>query len=110
MPAAKPPEFRRRALDLVAQGEPAAAVARNLVTSCFQTRGGRGFLLSGNLHIRRRSVGRDGSTTSLSAGASDSSMRRQSSHLDGGRSWPWLGTPSDQLFITSDATGTGALL
>lgn len=30
MPAAKPPEFRRRALDLVAQGEPVAAVARNL--------------------------------------------------------------------------------
>ncbi len=27
MPAAKPPEFRRRALDLVAQGEPVAAVA-----------------------------------------------------------------------------------
>lgn len=30
MPAAKPPEFRRRALDLVAQGEPVAQVARNL--------------------------------------------------------------------------------
>lgn len=30
MPAAKPPEFRRRALDLVALGEPVAAVARNL--------------------------------------------------------------------------------
>ena len=30
MRAAKPPEFRRRALDLVAQGEPVAAVARNL--------------------------------------------------------------------------------
>lgn len=30
MPAAKPPEFRRRALDLVGQGEPVAQVARNL--------------------------------------------------------------------------------
>ena len=30
MPAAKPPEFRRRALDLVAGGEPVAQVARNL--------------------------------------------------------------------------------
>ena len=30
MPAAKPPEFRRRALDLVEAGEPVAQVARNL--------------------------------------------------------------------------------
>jgi transposase-like protein len=30
MPAAKSPEFRRRALDLVEQGEPVAQVARNL--------------------------------------------------------------------------------
>lgn len=30
MPAAKPPEFRRRALDLVAGGEPVAQVAKNL--------------------------------------------------------------------------------
>lgn len=30
MPAPKPPEFRRRALDLVAEGEPVAQVARNL--------------------------------------------------------------------------------
>ncbi|MGN6598565.1 MAG: transposase [Actinomycetes bacterium] len=30
MPAAKPPEFRRRALDLVGAGEPVAQVARNL--------------------------------------------------------------------------------
>jgi transposase-like protein len=30
MPAAKPPEFRRRALDLVASGEPVVQVARNL--------------------------------------------------------------------------------
>ena len=30
MPAAKPPEFRRRALDLVAQGEPVARVAEDL--------------------------------------------------------------------------------
>jgi len=30
MPAPKPPEFRRRALDLVEQGEPVAQVARNL--------------------------------------------------------------------------------
>ena len=30
MPAPKPPEFRRRALDLVAQGEPDAQVARKL--------------------------------------------------------------------------------
>ena len=30
MPAPKPPEFRRRALDLVGQGEPVAQVARNL--------------------------------------------------------------------------------
>lgn len=30
MPAPKSPEFRRRALDLVAQGEPVAATARNL--------------------------------------------------------------------------------
>ena len=30
MPAAKPPEFRRRALDLVAMGEPVAQVARGL--------------------------------------------------------------------------------
>ena len=30
MPAPKPPEFRRRALDLVAQGEPVTQVARNL--------------------------------------------------------------------------------
>lgn len=30
MPASKSPEFRRRALDLVAQGEPVAATARNL--------------------------------------------------------------------------------
>jgi transposase-like protein len=30
MPAAKPPEFRPRALDLVAAGEPVAQVARNL--------------------------------------------------------------------------------
>ena len=29
MPAAKSPEFRRRALDLVAAGEPVAQVARN---------------------------------------------------------------------------------
>ncbi|ERG65067.1 transposase [Agrococcus pavilionensis RW1] len=30
MPAPKSPEFRRRALDLVAHGEPVAATARNL--------------------------------------------------------------------------------
>ncbi|WP_082105438.1 transposase [Demequina subtropica] len=30
MPAPKSPEFLRRALDLVAQGEPVAATARNL--------------------------------------------------------------------------------
>lgn len=30
MPAAKPPEFRRRALDLVAGGEPVVQVAKNL--------------------------------------------------------------------------------
>ena len=30
MPAAKSPEFRRRALDLVGQGEPVGATARNL--------------------------------------------------------------------------------
>lgn len=30
MPAARSPEFRRRALDLVSQGEPVAQVARNL--------------------------------------------------------------------------------
>ncbi len=30
LPAAKPPEFRRRALDLVAQGESVARVARDL--------------------------------------------------------------------------------
>ena len=30
MPAPKPPEFRRRALDLVGSGEPVAQVARNL--------------------------------------------------------------------------------
>jgi transposase-like protein len=30
MPAAKPPEFRRRALDLVAMGEPVAQVAKGL--------------------------------------------------------------------------------
>jgi len=30
MPAPKPPEFRRRALDLVALGEPVAQVARDL--------------------------------------------------------------------------------
>ena len=30
MPAPKSPEFRRRALDLVAQGEPVVATARNL--------------------------------------------------------------------------------
>ena len=30
MPAAKSPEFRRRALDLVAQGEPVARVAKDL--------------------------------------------------------------------------------
>ena len=30
MPAAKSPEFRRRALDLVAGGEPVALVAKNL--------------------------------------------------------------------------------
>ena len=30
MPSPKPPEFRRRALDLVEQGEPVAQVARNL--------------------------------------------------------------------------------
>ena len=30
MPAPKPPEFRRRALDLVERGEPVAQVARNL--------------------------------------------------------------------------------
>ena len=30
MPAPKAPEFRRRALDLVAQGEPVAQVAKNL--------------------------------------------------------------------------------
>ena len=33
MPAAKPVEFRRRALDLVAAGEPVAKVARDLVIS-----------------------------------------------------------------------------
>lgn len=33
MPAPKSPEFRRRALDLVAQGEPVAQVARNLGVS-----------------------------------------------------------------------------
>jgi len=31
MPAAKPPEFQRRALDLVAQGESVARVAKDLV-------------------------------------------------------------------------------
>ena len=30
MPAVKPPEFRRRALDLVAMGEPVAQVARGV--------------------------------------------------------------------------------
>ena len=30
MPAAQPPEFRRRALDLVAQGEPVTRVAKDL--------------------------------------------------------------------------------
>jgi transposase-like protein len=30
MPAPKPPEFRRRALDLVSQGEPVARVAKDL--------------------------------------------------------------------------------
>ncbi len=30
MPAAKPPEFRRRALDLVAMGEPVAQVAKGV--------------------------------------------------------------------------------
>lgn len=30
MPAAKPPEFRRRAPDLVARGEPVASVAKNM--------------------------------------------------------------------------------
>ena len=30
IPAATPPEFRRRALDLVAQGEPVARVAKDL--------------------------------------------------------------------------------
>ena len=30
MPAAKPPEFRRRALDLVAQGNPVGQVAKDL--------------------------------------------------------------------------------
>jgi transposase-like protein len=30
VPAPKSPEFRRRALDLIAQGEPVAATARNL--------------------------------------------------------------------------------
>ena len=30
MPAAKPPEFRRRALDLVAQGNPMSQVAKDL--------------------------------------------------------------------------------
>lgn len=30
MPVAKPPEFRRRALDLVAGGEPVIQIARNL--------------------------------------------------------------------------------
>ena len=30
MPARKPPEFRRRALDLVAQGNPVAQVAKDL--------------------------------------------------------------------------------
>ena len=30
MPAAKPPEFRRRALELVGSGEPVVQVARNL--------------------------------------------------------------------------------
>ena len=30
MPVAKPPEFRRRALDLVAMGEPVAQVAKGL--------------------------------------------------------------------------------
>ena len=33
MPAAKPAEFRRRALDLVAQGEPVARVAKDRGTS-----------------------------------------------------------------------------
>lgn len=38
MPAAKPPEFRRRALDLVDAGEPVAQVARNLgiIESCLR--------------------------------------------------------------------------
>lgn len=33
MPAPKPPEFRRRSLDLVAQGAPVAQAARNLGSS-----------------------------------------------------------------------------
>src|SRR4051794_24431283 len=33
MPSAKSPEFRRRALDLIAEGEPVAQVARNLGVS-----------------------------------------------------------------------------
>lgn len=33
MPAAKPPEFRRRALDLVAQGNPVGQVAKNVGVS-----------------------------------------------------------------------------
>ena len=40
MPAAHPPEFRRRALDLVAQGEPVARTARDLgiSESCLRRR------------------------------------------------------------------------
>lgn len=37
MPAANPPEFRRRALELVASGEPVAQVARNLgISECLR--------------------------------------------------------------------------
>lgn len=38
MPAPKPPEFRRRALDLVAAGEPVAGVAKdlNISESCLR--------------------------------------------------------------------------
>lgn len=38
MPAAHPPEFRRRALDLVAQGNPVAQTARDLgiIESCLR--------------------------------------------------------------------------
>ena len=69
MPASKPPEFRRRALDLVDQGEPVALVARNLgiSESCLRRWMDQDAVDSGRKEGLTSAEQRDGSWSSCAA-------------------------------------------